>query len=199
VTDFEHKICVVFHTRIFRVNISRRISQLPQSQPNNSTTDETSKSIFISVPYVKILFEKLKKLFSSYDMRLVGKANVPLKLTVFSKTKDPVPLSLQSDVVYEVKCNCEKVYVGQTKQFLRKRLNDHTYAVKRNNKKHSALSKHAIEENHEIDISSARVLCKEQRFGKRLIREMIQIRKRPDALNTQQDCINLGTSYDNLF
>jgi hypothetical protein len=89
--------------------------------------------------------------------------------------------------------------VGQTKQFLGKRLKNHTDAVKKKNGTHSALSKHAIEEDHQINVASARVLRKEPRLGKRLILEMIQIRKRPDALNTQQDCVNLGTSYDNLF
>jgi hypothetical protein len=62
--------------------------------------------------------------------------------------------------------------MGQTKQFLGNRLKNHTYAVERKDKSHSALSKHAIEEDHEIDVSSAKVLCKEQRFGKRLILEM---------------------------
>jgi predicted GIY-YIG superfamily endonuclease len=182
-----------------RENMSRRISQVTRPRPTDPVTDETSRPLFLSVPYVKILFEKLRKLFSSYDIRLVGKASSPLKSSVFSRTKDPIPLSLQSSVVYEVECSCEKVYVGQTKQFLGKRLKNHTDAVRKKNGTHSALSKHAIEEDHQINVASAKVLRKEPRLGKRLILEMIQIRKRPNALNTQQDCVNLGTSYDNLF
>jgi predicted GIY-YIG superfamily endonuclease len=189
-----------YPTNFIRDNISRRMSQFAQPQPTNPVTDETSpKPKFFSVPYVKILFEKLRKLFSSYEIRLVGKASAPLKSTLFSKTKDPIPLSLQSNVVYEVKCKCEKVYVGQTKQFLKTRLKNHTDAVKHKRKIHSALAKHVIEEKHEIDVSSAKILCKEPNLGKRLVKEMIQIRKRPNALNTQQDCASLGTSYDNLF
>jgi hypothetical protein len=154
----------------------------------------------MSVPYVKVLFEKLKKLMSLYNIKLVGKASKPLKKSIFSQTKDPVPLSQQSNLIYEGKCECNMVYVGQTKQFLGSRMKNHSDAIAKGNEGHSALCSHAIQTKHKIDFENVKVIGRESNFGKRLVLEMIEIRKRlSHAMNKQVDSLSLGTSYDNLL
>ena len=68
-------------------NMHRR---LPQSTRPLVSPEEAELPLFMSVPYVKGLFEKVKKLMSLYSIRLVGRASQPLKKSLFSRTKDPV-------------------------------------------------------------------------------------------------------------
>jgi hypothetical protein len=178
-------------------NMQRRMSQEIQPQV---VAPDTKPPSFMSIPYVKVLFEKLRKLMSLHNFRLVGRSSYPLKKSIFSKTKDPIPLPQQSNLVYEVKCECNMVYVGQTKQYLKKRMENHSKAIAKKDEGHSALATHAIQTRHKVDFQGVKVIGREKSFGKRFVLEMIEIRKRrPQALNKQVDSQNLGTSYDNLF
>jgi hypothetical protein len=64
-----------------------------QTSISPTPSEDTELPMFMSIPYVKILFEKLKKLMPVYNIRLVGRASQPLKNSLFSRTKNPVPLS----------------------------------------------------------------------------------------------------------
>jgi hypothetical protein len=181
-----------------RDNMRRRLDREVENATSSNVSQEPR--LFLSVPYVKILHEKLKKFFSPYGIELVGRATNPLKGTLFSRTKGRIPLGNQSELIYEVPCECGKVYIGQTKQYLRERMKNHQDAIKAKNLSHSALSTHAVEANHKVNFDDVNIVAREARYGKRCILEMINIRKRSSiALNKQTDCKNLGTSYDHLF
>lgn len=55
---------------------------------------------------------------------------------IFSKIKDSTNKFLKTDVVYEIRCggsdssNCDKKYIGTTKQFLKNRINNHENDIK---------------------------------------------------------------------
>ena len=59
----------------------------------------------------------------------MAKSDNHLKKTVVSQLKDITPTLQQSHVVYEVSCQCEKKYVGQTRQHLKERLKQHNNGV----------------------------------------------------------------------
>ncbi|KAI4476868.1 hypothetical protein M0804_013195 [Polistes exclamans] len=45
--------------------------------------------------------------------------------SIYTKLKDKVDKFEKSNLVYKIPCECEKSYIGQTKQKLKKRLDQH--------------------------------------------------------------------------
>lgn len=152
----------------------------------------------IAVPYVKGLFEKLKSTCNS-EFTLVGKGDKNLRKTVFSRLKDKTPTMQQSNVVYRVICSCGAGYVGQTKQKLCKRIYQHKHAINVNDIDHSALVKHAVEHKHVPKWDEVKIIDREVNLKRRLVLEMIHIRKTQNCMNKQQDSVMLATAYDNII
>ena len=88
-------------------------------------------------------------------------------------------------VVYEISCrDCDKVYVGQTKNSLDTRMKQHRAACRSMQIEKSALAQHAIEEGHSIDWEGAKVVVKETRWRQRLFAEAFHTTKKSDrAIN----------------
>lgn len=150
------------------------------------------------MPYVKGLFEKLKSTCKN-DFTVVGKADNSLRKTVFSRLKDKTPKLQQSNVVYKIICQCHFTYVGQTCQTLCKRIYQHKNAIATVDSDHSALAKHAIETKHVPLWDESEIIDRESNLKRRLVLEMIHIRKTTDCLNKQLDSVMLSTAYDNII
>jgi len=105
----------------------------------------------------------------------------------------------QSNVVYKVICSCNEAYVGQTKQKLCKRIYGHKYAIRVNDVEHSAIVKHAIEQNHVPKWDEVKIIDRESNLKRRLVLEMIHIKKTQNCINKQQDSVMLATAYDNVI
>ena len=78
--------------------------------------------MYVEIPFIGKQTEVMKKKISrlvaesrpDLDIRYVTKPQPPSVRTLFS-TKDPVPIHLQSDVVYAIKCkDCGDAYGGKT-------------------------------------------------------------------------------------
>ena len=54
--------------------------------------------------------------------------------------KDPLPVSKLSNVVYEIPCECGKVYIGETKLQLEIRIKEHKVACERGQTEKSAVA-----------------------------------------------------------
>lgn len=117
----------------------------------------------------------------------------------FSGIKDKIPPEKQSGVVYEIACsNCEKVYVGQTKQYLGERLKQHkkdAANIQSDRENKTALTQHIKEEGHNFNFNNVKILDRERTYSKRLISEMIFIRKN-NSVNFREDTNNLSKCYD---
>ena len=99
--------------------------------------------------------------------------------------KDPIEQNKKCGVVYEVPCrDCSKVYVGQTGNSLETRLKQHRAACRLLQVDKSALAQHAIDDDHTINWSEAKVIASETRWRQRLFAEAFHTTKRQDrALN----------------
>ncbi|KAI4468002.1 hypothetical protein MML48_2g00000902 [Holotrichia oblita] len=95
--------------------------------------------------------------------------------------------------------DCNKCYIGQTKQYLKKRIYDHQYTVTHNVTAETALSKHSKDRRHNFDFQNTKILKKENNYKKRLIYEMIYIKKDENAVNFRTDIDNLSVIYNNLI
>ena len=75
--------------------------------------------------------------------------------------------------VYNVPCGaCDKEYIGQTSQFLEKRLKQHQGTV-RANAQSSGLAQHSSEHGHPFDFSRTTILEKVEKDKNRLTAEML--------------------------
>jgi len=102
-----------------------------------------------------------------------------LQLNQFIKVhKDPLPITSRPNVVYKINClKCDASYVSQTKKTLNTRISEHRNHIRRNSAQLSVITNHRLEFGHDFDWDRVEVLDEELNFNKRLISEMIHIKK----------------------
>lgn len=157
---------------------------------------------FVTIPYIHGLGEKLSKYLRNHEFKVAYKPVNKIKDILFTKTKDPIPKNKNTNVVYEVPCGaCNKSYIGETSQFLTKRLEQHKYNVKTKNISGTGLSQHTVEEGHIFDFDKTKILDQISNSYKRLTAETFYIKIRGDdkVVNKQKDAMNFKTAYNSII
>jgi len=123
------------------------------------------------------------------------------KLNKFIRVhKDVLPVSSRFNVVYRINClDCDASYVGQTKRTLNTRVNEHKSHIRRNSTQLSVITDHRQKSGHEFDWDNVKILDVESNYNKRLISEIIYIKKQKHGLNAQTDTALLDPIYNDLF
>lgn len=108
------------------------------------------------------------------------------------------------NVVYRIPCNnCNKIYIGQTKQNLKKRMNNHKNDCRKHNlltnHNKTALTTHCYNENHTFNFDNPDILDVECNFKKRQLSEMLQIQSDDRSINFKTDISNLSNIYKGLI
>lgn len=162
------------------------------------TTDENTRRF--SFPYINGMFEKMKHVFRKREIKIVGKPTNQLGPMVFSKLKDVIPKELKSGLVYQLNClDCNETYIGETKQYVTKRIYDHKYHIQIGDSKHSGAVSHATSLNHKIDFDNFNILTMEGNTTKRKILEALNIKKHKSSMNIQEECISLDNVYNTFI
>jgi len=76
----------------------------------------------------------------------------------------------------------------KTKRTLNTRVVEHRNHIRRDTAQISVITDHRLQSNHEFDLYGVRVLDEEINYKKRLIYEIIHIKKNKNKLNSQNDC-----------
>lgn len=165
-----------------------------QSQLRNN-----NKTRFFRFPYIKGLTQEFKAFLTKMDSRAVF-YNLNTLNQFFSRIKDTIPKELKSNVVYCIPClDCDKEYIGQTSQHLKKRVAQHKTDCKNpGNVDKSAVTQHQFLEGHKWDFENYKVIEQENNNYRRSISEMINIRKRK-TVNLKSDVRGLSIIYDTLI
>ncbi|EZA57991.1 hypothetical protein X777_01999, partial [Ooceraea biroi] len=110
--------------------------------------------------------------------------------------KDMINKMSRCNVVYKISCNdCEVSYVGQTKRRLGTRVKEHKNDINKRSGSPSVISAHRLEFGHEFEWKKVQVLDEETSYRKRLISEMVNIKKQNKPLNLQSDTLALPEEY----
>ena len=116
----------------------------------------------------------------------MGKAGIrtiyttPNKLSRhLQREKDPIP-QLDTAGVYEIPCTCGLVYVGETARTVTLRRTEHIRQCRLSQPEKSAVAEHSMDTGHAINFDGTKVLVREHRRRHRLIREAIEIARRPN-------------------
>lgn len=151
-----------------------------------------------SLPYVEGLTHKFMNLFSSFDNIKIAQYNVVTNRIFFKNIKDTVPVLNRSNVVYQIKCrDCSLSYIGQTSQILKNRITLHKSDI-RLRPQRCALATHTVDNKHEIDFDSVKILAYQSNFVKRTFLEMCYIGEIP-CMNSKTDLENLSNIYSFLL
>ena len=157
---------------------------------------------FVTIPYVNGLGEKLAKYLKQYKIDVAYKPTDKVKDTLFTKTKDKISKDKSTNVVYEIGCSqCQKSYIGETSQFLQKRIEQHKYTIKSKTVGGTGLAQHTFEIGHIFNFDKARILDKITNYNTRIIAETFHIKTRGDenVVNKQRDSVIFKTAYNPII
>jgi len=134
---------------------------------------------FKNIPNIKLCFFGINKLSS-----------------IIRVQKDPLPPLSHSNVVYKLRCTqCDASYVEQTRRLLKIRIDEHRNHIRRNTNQSSVIIEHSLEFLYDFDWDDVEILDEEIHYNKRIISEMIHIKKQSYSLNLQQDTDSLNSIY----
>jgi len=117
---------------------------------NNDTDPETEKRYFV-IPYLCGILETIASLFNKSDYTIGFRCLNKLD-RIIRVQKDHTEYSQKNNIVYKINCsNCEASYVGQTKRQLKTRVKEHCNNIKLNKSKHSVITEHRLNFDHDFD------------------------------------------------
>jgi len=177
--------------------INNRIKYLSTSGIKQHPKEERSSNNkqFFTIPYVKNISENFKRVAKKYNLNLAF--STTNSFSNFIKTgKDRLSVSSHCNVVYRIDCNdCEANYVGQTKRRLNTRIRKHLNDIKKSTGTLSVVSDHRLKLNHDFNWDEVRILDKEPSWKKRIVSEMIHIKKQKCGINKHSDTEFLPENY----
>jgi len=98
----------------------------PTTDPHNTKEKQIN---YLPIPYIKGFTEDIKKTIKNLDfheIKLTSKPINKINNKIVSQLKDKIPPHKKTFVIYEIDCtNCNKKYIGQTKQSLKNRIDQH--------------------------------------------------------------------------
>ena len=177
--------------------------KIPNPSSQHPTLNPNPPFQYRSVPYIPSLSEKLQKTLKTTfpNLRLGFQSKNQLR-NIYSNLKDPIPHLLQSNLVYQIPCatpNCNASYIGETKNYLKTRIQKHQYDIRTKNTDATKLSEHAITLRHNFDFDNTTRLTTQTNHTKRLIAESIHIHLQPNPVNSKKDKEFISSSYSNIF
>ncbi|KYN05241.1 hypothetical protein ALC62_03844 [Cyphomyrmex costatus] len=165
----------------------------------NSSNNNNGLKKFFAIPFVNSVSHKFKPVANIFTCKLAY--TIPNTLKNFIKRgKDKLEYTHNQNVVYKISCdNCDASYVGQTKRQLKTRIHEHSSDINKTSKSPSVISNHRIEKNHDFNWSKVEILDMEPSYKKRLISEMVHIKKQTHGINKQNDTESLPDCYTNMI
>ncbi|KYN20260.1 hypothetical protein ALC57_07164, partial [Trachymyrmex cornetzi] len=164
-----------------------------------TTRNPLIRDKYFTIPYVRSISESFLPISSVFHCKLAF--TIPNTLRgLIRRGKDRLNFLSNQNVVYKISCeNCDASYVGQTKRKLSTRLKEHQSDIRKNTGSPSVITDHRITFDHNFQWDSVRILDNEPSYGKRLVSEMIHIKRQKHGINKMQDTESLPESYSNII
>lgn len=135
------------------------------------------------IPYVWGVSKKIRRIAASFDLRTAFHSRLILERLLCSKTPSLEMLD-KKNIIYNIPCECGKVYLGETCRSLRVRLYEHKKNVKRgSNTAGSKLAEHVWEEQHRILWDQVGIVASEGKMFGRRFKESVFILLNNDCIS----------------
>jgi hypothetical protein len=176
----------------------------PSLITTNFPTQSDEPKTICRFPNIPGLSSRIKNVFKQMLGLKIVLYNINTTKTFFTKLKDKEPIDNISEVIYQIQCKgeqCEKIYIGQTKQRIKARLSQHSRDCRYDVQPYkTALAEHHFSQKHDFDFENAKILEIEPRWRMRNLAEMIHIKLNNDrTINYRQDTCGLSIIYNNLL
>jgi len=179
-----YPLTFIFNTIRSRILLhSKKESLTVFNNTNGNIVDPTSEREFFTIPYLNTISESFIPLIKKYGYDIAF--SIPHTLNTFIKCGNDSldPMSHQG-VVYKISCyDCDAFYVRQTKRQLRTRIKEHVSDINKKSNSPSVISEHRLNFNHEFEWENIKIMDNEQSYQKRIISEMVHIKKQQNGLN----------------
>ena len=119
------------------------------------------------------------------DQKYVWRAIGPTLCSLLTRVKDPLPKEKLAGVVYQIPCQCGKVYVGETQRRLETRVKEHRDACNKGDTGKSAIAEHQWDQQHQVNWEDTRVLDRASRPVQLRVKEALYIQKTTDSTATR--------------
>ena len=141
----------------------------------NDIEEDNTKAV-TSIPYVRGVSEKIKRICSKVGIRVMFRSGRTLR-SLLTKVKPRMDPTDATGVVYRIPCmDCDRSYIGETCRTLNVRLKEHQRCCRNLESQKSAVAQHAIEEDDRIDWDQSTVIDREQKWHTRRLKEALHIR-----------------------
>ena len=127
----------------------------------------------------------LKKAYEKYNFKVIFKSGPTLR-SLLTKVKDPLPKEKLAGVVYQIPCQCGKVYVGETHRRLETRVKEHRDACNKGDTGKSAIAEHQWDQQYQVNWEGTRVLDRASRPVQLRVKEALYIQRTPT--NNRLNC-----------
>ncbi|XP_018398305.1 PREDICTED: uncharacterized protein LOC108776248 [Cyphomyrmex costatus] len=193
-----------FNRRIKNLIQSKKIVSTINDNSNNTINDNSNnnnnvKKKYMVLPFIQGITHAVTNMFNK-SLYKIGYRCLN-KLDMFIKTlKDKKEIASNNNVVYKIPCkNCDITYVGQTKRKLSTRIKEHMNNKKLEQSRHSVLTNHILQCNHEFDWNNTKIMDYEPNYNKRLISETLHIKEQLNGINLKKDTESLDDVYVHLL
>jgi len=174
----DYPLKFIFNT--INTRIKYLISHHKQQRIGKNPKENNKK--WLTIPFIQVISGKFKHVIKDEEAGI--SFHSINKLRTIKEHKDNFPTSSQMNVVYKLNCrNCNASYVGQTSRLLKTRIAEHKNHINRNTTGHSVITDHRISSSHEFDWENVEILDRERYLTKRLISEMLHIKRQKNSLN----------------
>ena len=151
----------------------RKLENNRQNNTEQTDTENTEPTKYISIPYIPQTSETLRRIFSSHNIKCAFYSNNTLRKSL-SKPKDKVPLDKQNNIVYQIPCNdCPATYIGESKRTFDQRSKEHKRAVKNGDTEKNEIADHCWSQNHSMNWENRKIIDRETYTTARKIKETI--------------------------
>ena len=106
-----------------------------------SQEEEEKRQPLAVIPYVSGMSEQIRKACEKFNLKVVFKSG-PTLCSLLIRVKDPLPKEKLAGVVYQIPCQCGKVYVGEMQRHLETQVKEHRDACNKGNTWKSSIAEH---------------------------------------------------------
>ena len=114
-----------------------------------------------------------------------------------SKVKPEYDKVCNKNVVYKIPCSCGRSYIGQTSRPIKVRIKEHMKNIEKREVTRSNLCCHVLENNHNVNWGSVKILHRETNWKKRCLLESAAMQLEGNTLSTPS--VELNVLYKSVI
>ena len=147
--------------------------------------------------YLAGFTEKIARIFKAFNVKVCTKPIKTIK-NILPTTKDFIDFNQQTSAIYQIPCkNCSGICIGETSRSFKTRCFEHKRDLNPKNlakiddnniNKKTALVKHVVNFQHNIDFDNSSILVFESDFVKRGFLESLFINNKITTVNDKENC-----------